>query len=241
MGQEFSKLKLERKIADCVSLNKLLRYIFRGVSVHVVTGTLESSDADIRYLLVSKYGFSEEEESTELGELSPTGIIKVLDQQQFRLFLRYISELHKLFMLGATLEHETSFRSVASEEEECPICMETGVEIVLPCTHSFCAKCYEDWKSQNPTCPFCREDIVTSLESGGDESWTIEDCDKDMNSVAEELSQTTLRFLRALPNLTQRLQNIRTYPPMPHPQAPSREESAVESETEATTRSEEEG
>jgi hypothetical protein len=229
MGQEFSKLKLQRKIADCVSLNHLLKYIFRGVSVHIVTGTLDSSEADIRYLLVSKYGFSgEEEESRDLGEVS-TGITKILDQQQFFLLTKYITELHKLFLLGATLEEDSSFRNVGPQEEECPICMEVGVEIVLPCTHSFCAKCYEDWKSQNPTCPFCREDIVTSLETGGDESWTIEDCDKDMNSIAADLFQTTLTFLRALPNLKRMQKYLRTYPPLPQLQA-RREQIINESE-----------
>ncbi|KAL5719896.1 hypothetical protein ACHQM5_012623 [Ranunculus cassubicifolius] len=42
-------------------------------------------------------------------------------------------------------------------EDECGICMETSVKMVLlNCCHSMCINCYRDWNTRSESCPFCR-------------------------------------------------------------------------------------
>ena len=63
------------------------------------------------------------------------------------------------------------------EKNECGICLDALTDpILLPCGHSFCAKCLDDWKSKygnaalngeadlNRKCPLCRENIPPSRE-----------------------------------------------------------------------------
>jgi hypothetical protein len=150
MGQEFSKLKFQRQISECVSINQVMKYIFHGLSVHVVTGAADGCGETIPmpFLLISRSDFETEDESEENEENDSSSqesrlVMKSLDLQQFRLLRRYILELHKLFQCGATLENNSQQNSHFSNGEECPICLDANVEVVLPCTHSFCSKCYE--------------------------------------------------------------------------------------------------
>ncbi|KAG5090252.1 hypothetical protein AAZX31_18G010700 [Glycine max] len=42
-------------------------------------------------------------------------------------------------------------------DEECGICMENGMKMVLPnCGHSLCISCFHDWYMRSESCPFCR-------------------------------------------------------------------------------------
>jgi hypothetical protein len=56
---------------------------------------------------------------------------------------------------------------------------------------------------------------MSSEEGGSDETWSIEDYDKDMNLVAAEIYETTIQFLRSLPNWKCTEMRIRTFPPLP--------------------------
>ena len=38
----------------------------------------------------------------------------------------------------------------------CPICLDSKLEVVMPCMHSFCSQCITDWTHQHFTCPLCR-------------------------------------------------------------------------------------
>jgi hypothetical protein len=161
MGQEFSKLKFQRQISECVALNQVIKLIFRGISVHVVTGVAEGCGETIPmpFLLFSRLDFenADENESDENERDDSTSqenplILKSLDLQQFRFLRRYILELHKLFQCGATLENNPQ-HSRFSTGEECPICLDANVEVVLPCTHSFCSKCYDVAPPSPPPSP----------------------------------------------------------------------------------------
>jgi hypothetical protein len=55
-----------------------------------------------------------------------------------------------------------------------------------------------------------------SSQESGDETWSIEDCDKDMNLVAAEIYETTVKFLRSLPDWKPTELRIRTFPPLPN-------------------------
>ncbi|KAJ4836725.1 hypothetical protein Tsubulata_024011 [Turnera subulata] len=42
-------------------------------------------------------------------------------------------------------------------DDECGICMESGVKMVLPnCGHSLCISCFHDWNVRSQSCPYCR-------------------------------------------------------------------------------------
>uniref|UniRef100_A0A090XED5 RING finger protein 141 n=1 Tax=Ixodes ricinus TaxID=34613 RepID=A0A090XED5_IXORI len=49
-----------------------------------------------------------------------------------------------------------------SDLEECCVCMERKPEVTLPCTHSYCLFCIEQWSVSNITCPLCREGFDTT-------------------------------------------------------------------------------
>jgi hypothetical protein len=45
------------------------------------------------------------------------------------------------------------------DPDECSICMDASIDIVLPCLHGYCSLCWEDWSSHSSTCPHCRGEI----------------------------------------------------------------------------------
>ena len=56
--------------------------------------------------------------------------------------------------------------------EECPICLDAVVEVVLPCSHGFCRDCVRSWEGLSSTCPVCRG--VTARSEAG-EQWELLD------------------------------------------------------------------
>ena len=40
-------------------------------------------------------------------------------------------------------------------EEQCPICIDRNVNVVLKCNHRFCKECLEKWAKEKPVCPLC--------------------------------------------------------------------------------------
>ena len=56
-----------------------------------------------------------------------------------------------------TLKH---YNAAVNKDDECAVCLEsyTVTEAsILPCKHSFCAKCIKKWQDKG-TCPWCRFD-----------------------------------------------------------------------------------
>jgi hypothetical protein len=54
--------------------------------------------------------------------------------------------------------------------DECCICLERKPDVILPCTHSYCLPCIEQWNVDHKTCPgkfwrqsFKRNFVLTSL------------------------------------------------------------------------------
>ncbi|XP_067142168.1 RING finger protein 141-like [Centruroides vittatus] len=79
-----------------------------------------------------------------------------------------------------------------SDPTECCICMERDFEITLPCAHSYCLVCIEQWNVSNKTCPICRE----KLENTGD-SWVLSEI-PDSEIVSAELLQTLMGMIEKI-------------------------------------------
>lgn len=67
-----------------------------------------------------------------------------------------------------------------SDLEECCVCMERKPEVTLPCTHSYCLVCIEQWNVSNTTCPLCREEFETT-----DETWVISEAPESSEVLSE--------------------------------------------------------
>lgn len=52
--------------------------------------------------------------------------------------------------------------------DECCICLERKPDVILPCTHSYCMPCIDQWNIEHKTCPVCRETLDTT-----DDGWVI--------------------------------------------------------------------
>lgn len=68
-------------------------------------------------------------------------------------------------------------------DNECIICMDSQVQVVLPCTHAFCNECLSEVlkdaevSSTSAECPYCARNI--SDEGDGGEVWQLEEWSKD--------------------------------------------------------------
>ncbi|KAH7986894.1 hypothetical protein HPB52_024648 [Rhipicephalus sanguineus] len=69
---------------------------------------------------------------------------------------------------------------LGTELEECCICMEHRPEVTLPCTHSYCLHCIEQWNVSNTTCPLCREEFESTKET-----WVISEAPESSEVLSE--------------------------------------------------------
>lgn len=70
--------------------------------------------------------------------------------------------------------------------EECCICLERKPDVILPCTHSYCLPCIEQWNVDHKTCPVCRETLKST-----DDSWVISE-GPDSLDVATEIQKSLM-------------------------------------------------
>ncbi|XP_028133638.1 RING finger protein 141-like [Diabrotica virgifera virgifera] len=80
--------------------------------------------------------------------------------------------------------------SSADSQSICCICFERKQEILLPCAHSYCLPCIEEWNECHDTCPICRERLDST-----DDTWVLSDVPK-----AEEISKEIRENLLDLAN-----------------------------------------
>ncbi|XP_023242112.1 RING finger protein 141-like [Centruroides sculpturatus] len=85
-----------------------------------------------------------------------------------------------------------SINAELSDPMECCICMERDSEITLPCAHSYCLVCIEQWNVSNKTCPICREKLENT-----DDSWVMSEI-PDTEIVSAELLQTLMGMIEKI-------------------------------------------
>ncbi|XP_059482618.1 RING finger protein 141-like [Neocloeon triangulifer] len=71
---------------------------------------------------------------------------------------------------------------------ECCICLERKPEVILPCAHSYCLPCIEQWNVNHKTCPICREKLEST-----DDSWVISEA-PDSDEVNLELEKSLINL-----------------------------------------------
>lgn len=57
---------------------------------------------------------------------------------------------------GKEGKREAGAEAEAEAEAECIICMSEPADIILPCIHSYCQHCIEQWSLTSSECPMCR-------------------------------------------------------------------------------------
>lgn len=48
--------------------------------------------------------------------------------------------------------------------DECRICFDNVIDVSLPCAHSFCSKCINQWVAESGSCPTCRDEVTAPEE-----------------------------------------------------------------------------
>lgn len=85
-------------------------------------------------------------------------------------------------MLLDEVDHATGCYSGAGERlTECCICLERKPDVMLPCAHSYCMPCIEQWNVNNKTCPICRETLDST-----DDTWVISEV-PGSHEISEEI------------------------------------------------------
>ncbi|KAJ8942365.1 hypothetical protein NQ318_000345 [Aromia moschata] len=88
-------------------------------------------------------------------------------------------------------ELDSTAKSDSSEEvSECCICFERKQEVILPCAHSYCMPCIEEWNETHDTCPLCRDKLDST-----DDTWVMSEVPKP-----EEVSKEIRNNLMELTN-----------------------------------------
>lgn len=75
-------------------------------------------------------------------------------------------------------------------EDLCCVCLDRLPQVSLPCAHSFCPLCIQEWQLRSNSCPLCRE------ESTVDEQWLLEEA-PDLTEMERELRMTLTNLLRS--------------------------------------------
>ncbi|PNF28531.1 hypothetical protein B7P43_G14334 [Cryptotermes secundus] len=85
-------------------------------------------------------------------------------------------------MLLEEVDSSTGCCSGAGERlNECCICLERKPDVMLPCAHSYCMPCIEQWNVNNKTCPICRETLDST-----DDTWVISEV-PGSHEISEEI------------------------------------------------------
>lgn len=85
-----------------------------------------------------------------------------------------------------TLEEAKKKQNSLDGQTECIICFERKPDVLLPCTHSYCLQCIEEWNEDHDTCPICREKLDST-----DDTWMLPDVPKQ-EEISQEIRSTLM-------------------------------------------------
>ncbi|XP_052873534.1 RING finger protein 141-like [Anopheles cruzii] len=78
--------------------------------------------------------------------------------------------------------------SAGSDQNECCICLERKPEVSLPCAHSYCMPCIEQWNIHQKTCPICDEALAST-----NDTWVLSEM-PEADEVSEEICATLMKL-----------------------------------------------
>lgn len=78
---------------------------------------------------------------------------------------------------------------------ECIICFERKQEVILPCAHSYCTQCIEEWNESHDTCPICRERLEST-----DDTWVLSEVPK-AEEISKEIRENLLELTEDKPSI----------------------------------------
>jgi len=82
--------------------------------------------------------------------------------------------------------------SLTREEEECAICMDRKVQVVLPCLHGMCSACSGAWVERRWNCPMCRNRLERADYRKNQwlvEAWSREDAANERRAAVIKLEE----------------------------------------------------
>lgn len=71
---------------------------------------------------------------------------------------------------------------------ECCICLERKPEVSLPCAHSYCTPCIEQWNIHQKKCPICDEELAST-----DDTWVLSEM-PEAEEISEEICSTLMKL-----------------------------------------------
>ncbi|KXJ74276.1 hypothetical protein RP20_CCG014041 [Aedes albopictus] len=74
------------------------------------------------------------------------------------------------------------------ECNECCICLERKPEVSLPCAHSYCTPCIEQWNIHQKKCPICDEELAST-----DDTWVLSEM-PEAEEISEEICVTLMKL-----------------------------------------------
>ncbi|XP_055523938.1 RING finger protein 141-like [Wyeomyia smithii] len=75
-----------------------------------------------------------------------------------------------------------------TECSECCICLERKPEVSLPCAHSYCTPCIEQWNIHQKRCPICDEELAST-----DDTWVLSEM-PEAEEISEEICATLMKL-----------------------------------------------
>jgi hypothetical protein len=198
MGQHISAVYFQQYVNEAKELSNLLRVVYRDANITLLLATasgaptlvlsdyLGSVKFSVTYRKCSGYALSSPLESDHTTS-------KLMTYDEYAELREILLRLKNALSTGARV------KAPASEgDDECSICMNSTVQVVLPCSHAFCSKCAADWTDSNPTCPCCRQ----PQEGGSAETqeWQLEDWgEKEQKAEFSSICVAVENFLDMLP------------------------------------------
>jgi RNA polymerase subunit RPABC4/transcription elongation factor Spt4 len=213
MGQQISSAYFEEEIAEARALSSVLRVVYRRCAIRLLVGALlrapEAALMDylareVKYLVsyVPSSGY------TVAQALYPDGVVhKALTHDDFASLRAMLYGLHAVLAAGSCGARSTSAggaltsgSSTRGVTEECPVCLDNIVNVVLPCSHSLCSSCADDVKRNHSTCPVCRQELLLGEAGGYSGEWVLEDWNQsDVQKDFENHCTIISQFLESLP------------------------------------------
>ncbi|KAL1378998.1 hypothetical protein pipiens_015219 [Culex pipiens pipiens] len=93
---------------------------------------------------------------------------------------------------GGSVGGSTSFSDLSGAAEpdcnECCICLERKPEVSLPCAHSYCTPCIEQWNIHQKKCPICDEELAST-----DDTWVLSEM-PEAEEISEEICATLMKL-----------------------------------------------